>query len=66
MDADLRRIPFVILSSSESPQDIITAYDRQANCYISKPLDPKGLLRVVESIHRFWIDTAMLPEKDAS
>ncbi|WP_372682025.1 response regulator [Desulfosarcina sp.] len=65
-DADLRRIPVVILSTSGAEADILAAYDRQANCYIRKPLDLDAFFAVAESILRFWSDTVKLPAKDAS
>ena len=63
MDAVLRRIPVVILSTSEAEADILTAYDRHANCYICKPLDLEAFFEVAESIRRFWVDTVKLPVK---
>lgn len=65
-DANLRRIPVVVLSSSEAQADIVTAYDHHANCYISKPLDLDAFFEVAESIRRFWVDTVKLPAKDRS
>lgn len=63
-DANLRRIPVVILSTSDAEADVLTAYDRHANCYISKPLDLDAFFDVAESIRRFWVDTVKLPAKD--
>lgn len=64
-DPDLRRIPVVILSTSEAEEDIRVAYDRHANCYISKPQDLDAFFEAAESIRRFWVDTVKLPAKDA-
>ncbi len=63
-DAVLRRIPVMILSTSEAETDILTAYDCHANCYICKPLDLEAFFEVAESIRRFWVDTVKLPAKD--
>ena len=38
-DRSLRRTPVVVLTASEAEEDILTVYDLQANCYVSKPLD---------------------------
>lgn len=62
-DAELRRIPVVVLSTSDSEEDIVCAYDRHANCYISKPLELDAYFDVAEGIRRFWIDTVRLPVK---
>jgi CheY-like chemotaxis protein len=62
-DANLRRLPVVIFSSSEAEADIHSSYDHHANCYISKPLDLDAFIQVVGQIGRFWIDTVILPTK---
>lgn len=62
-DADLRRLPVVILSSSEAEADILSSYHHHANCYICKPLDLDAFIEVVGQIGRFWIDTVILPTK---
>ena len=38
-DESLRRIPVVVLTTSEQDKDVIQSYDQHANCYITKPLD---------------------------
>ncbi len=60
-DPDLRRIPVVRLSSSESEQDIIESYNLQANCYIQKPLDMDSFVQVVKSIKDYWFSLVKLP-----
>lgn len=58
---DLRSIPVVVLTTSESEQDVSRAYQLHANCYISKPVDFGAFKRVVQSIRDFWLNTARLP-----
>jgi two-component system, chemotaxis family, response regulator Rcp1 len=60
-DADLKRIPVVILTSSAAEQDILQAYNLHANCYITKPLDLGQFLKVVRSIEDFWLKVVRLP-----
>jgi CheY-like chemotaxis protein len=60
-DEDLRRIPVVILSSSQAEADVARAYDLHANCYITKPLDVEQLISVVKSIEDFWLTIVRLP-----
>ena len=36
-DPVLRKIPIVVFSTSEAPQDIVRSYELGANCYVSKP-----------------------------
>lgn len=59
-DPELRRIPVVILTSSEAEQDIVTSYDRHANAYLSKPVDFSGLLKIVEELEGFWLSLVKL------
>jgi CheY-like chemotaxis protein len=60
-DDDLRRIPVVVLTTSQAPSDITRAYDLCANCYIQKPLELDGFIEIVKSIHRYWLQMAELP-----
>jgi CheY-like chemotaxis protein len=61
-DEELRRIPVVILSSSQAEADVARAYDLHANCYITKPLDVEQLITVVRSIEDFWLTIVRLPK----
>jgi CheY-like chemotaxis protein len=62
-DADLRRIPVVILTVSKAEQDILETYNLHANCYITKPVDLEQFIQVVKSIEDFWFTIVMLPPK---
>jgi two-component system, chemotaxis family, response regulator Rcp1 len=58
-------IPVVILTTSASEEDILRTYQLHANCYITKPVDLEGFLKVVKSIDSFWLSVVKLP-RDAS
>jgi chemotaxis family two-component system response regulator Rcp1 len=60
-DKDLKRIPVVILTSSEAEQDIVKSYNLHANCYITKPVDLDQFITVVKSIEHFWLKVVKLP-----
>jgi two-component system, chemotaxis family, response regulator Rcp1 len=60
-DAALRRIPVVVLTSSQAEDDILRAYDLNANCYVTKPVDLDQFIRVVQSIEDFWLTIVKLP-----
>jgi CheY-like chemotaxis protein len=60
-DPDLRRIPVVILTTSEAEQDILRSYDLHANCYVTKPVDLERFITVVRSIEDFWLAIVKLP-----
>ncbi|MBD2102480.1 response regulator [Leptolyngbya sp. FACHB-261] len=57
----LRRIPVVVLTTSQAEEDIIKAYDLHANCYITKPIDLDQFIRVIKSIEDFWLTIVKLP-----
>jgi chemotaxis family two-component system response regulator Rcp1 len=60
-DKGLKRIPVVILTTSNDQDDIINTYDLSANCYITKPLEFEQFFGVVKSIEEFWLTTVKLP-----
>ena len=60
-EAQLRRIPVVVMSTSESERDILESYELHANAYIVKPIDCHQFTRVVQSIEIFWLRTVRLP-----
>jgi two-component system response regulator len=60
-DPQLKRIPVVVLASSESYQDIFQAYDLHANAYICKPADREQFIRVLRATLHFWLALARLP-----
>ena len=63
-DEDLRRIPVVILTTSEAEEDVLKAYNLYANCYITKPVDLNQFLKVVRSIEDFWLSIVKLPKDE--
>jgi CheY-like chemotaxis protein len=60
-DPDLKRIPVVILTSSQAEEDVLKSYDLHANCYITKPVDLDQFVQVVKSIENFWVSIVKLP-----
>ena len=60
-DEDLKRIPVIILTSSRAEEDVLRSYNLHANCYITKPMDMKKFLHVVQSIEEFWLSIVVLP-----
>jgi len=64
-DSSLMTIPVVILTTSASDVDIESSYMLHANCYISKPVDMEGFLKVVRSIDTFWLSVVKLPPRGA-
>lgn len=60
-DQGLKTIPVVVLTTSRAEQDVLRAYQLQANCYITKPVDFDQFLEVVRSIESFWLFVVTLP-----
>jgi two-component system, chemotaxis family, response regulator Rcp1 len=60
-DPSLRRIPVVILTTSQAEHDILRTYNLHANCYITKPVDLEQFITVVKSIETFWLTVVKLP-----
>lgn len=60
-DPGLRRIPVVILTTSQAEQDILRTYDLHANCYITKPVDLDQFLGVMRLVEAFWLNLVQLP-----
>jgi len=60
-DDDLRRIPVVVMTSSEAEEDIVQSYDLHANAYVTKPIDFDGFLDVVGSLEDFWLSVVKMP-----
>ncbi|MBN3869442.1 MAG: response regulator [Nostoc sp. JL33] len=60
-DENLKRIPVVILTTSQAEEDILKAYNLSANCYITKPVDFDQFVKIVQSIENFWFAIVKLP-----
>ena len=60
-DAELKRIPVVVLTTSKADEDVLRSYNLHANCYVTKPVDLEKFIVVVKSIDRFWLTVVTLP-----
>ena len=60
-EPELRRIPVVVLTSSEAEADIMGSYDLDASGYVTKPFDPGGFVRAVLGIEDYWLCLVRLP-----
>ena len=67
LDADLKNIPTVIVSSSEVEADVGKSYDLHANSYVTKPMHFLAFVQLVKSINDFWLASAKgMPPRAAS
>jgi CheY-like chemotaxis protein len=60
----LRHIPVIILTTSSSELDVISAYNNLANCFITKPMILEDFLALMTDLERFWFSVARLPAKN--
>lgn len=60
-DPELRRIPVVVLSTSQSEEDVARTYDLHANAYVAKPVDFDQFLDVVRQVDNFYVSVVRLP-----
>jgi len=62
-DPELRKIPVLVLSTSEDEMDIKRAYDLHVNAYIHKPVDLDQFIKVAKAVEDFWFSVAKLPPR---
>ena len=60
-DADLRRIPVVVLTTSSADEDIVRSYDLHANAYVTKPVDFPQFVAAIRKIDDFFLTVVRLP-----
>ncbi len=61
-DPALRRIPIVVITTSQAEQDITRTYDLGSNSFISKPITLNGLVEVMRVLGQYWFQIVKLPE----
>ena len=62
-DPQLKYIPVIVLTTSQSEWDINNTYMNHANAYITKPIDLNKFIKVIKSIEDYWLYTVTLPPK---
>jgi CheY-like chemotaxis protein len=62
-DPDLKRIPVVVLTTSNAEEDVLKAYDLHVNAYVTKPVDLDQFMKIVALIDEFWFNVVTLPGK---
>jgi two-component system, chemotaxis family, response regulator Rcp1 len=58
---ELKQIPVLVLSTSDSERDVISAYEHHANCYLTKPTDLDQFLDIVQAVEEYWLNYVALP-----
>ena len=62
-DESLRSIPVVVLTTSESEEDVLRSYSLHANAYVTKPVDFERFIDVVRQIDEFFVSVVRLPTR---
>lgn len=61
-NANLRRIPVIVLSESDQAEDVFQSYFNQGNCYVVKHANPQQLAVTIQQIESFWLEIVTLPQ----
>jgi len=61
-DSKLRKLPVIVLTTSDAEQDIESCYEAGANSYVKKPVDMEGFVLAIARLHEYWIEVAVLPK----
>jgi len=62
-DPELRRIPVVVLTTSEAEEDVARSYSLYANAFVTKPVDFERFIEVVRQIDDFFVTVVRLPSR---
>lgn len=60
-DEQYRRIPVVVLTTSQADEDVLRSYNLNANCFVTKPVDVEKFIKAVQGIENFWLSIVTLP-----
>ena len=60
-DSALRTIPVVVMTSSDTDQDVLKCHENHANCFVVKPQETENLAQTVRNVVRFWLEVVTLP-----
>jgi len=63
---DVSRIPVIVLTSSETEEDIAKSYELRANAYMTKPVDPAEFIETIQTFNLFWLEIVRLPPEERS
>jgi len=63
-DPKLKNIRIIILTTSKAEEDILRTYDLSATSYITKPVTFGGLVEVIKTLGKYWLEIVELPGDD--
>ena len=63
-DPALKRIPVIVLTTSDAEEDVLDTYDLHANAYTKKPVDMEEFVNTIKMIEDFWLSLVILPRRE--
>jgi CheY-like chemotaxis protein len=60
-DPSLRRIPIVVMTTSQAEEDVFRSYDLGASSFITKPVTFDRLVELMRTMRQYWIEFVELP-----
>nr|QNO55305.1 putative methanogenesis regulatory protein FilR2 [Methanosarcinales archaeon ANME-1 ERB7] len=63
-DEKMKTIPVIILTSSDSDEDILDTYNLHASGYVKKPVKLEDFKRVMKQINEYWFVLCRLPPRE--
>ena len=57
----LKKVPIIVLTSSDAEKDVVASYELGANCYLTKPVDLALFQEIIRRIEGFWLTVVKLP-----
>ncbi len=61
-NAELKKIPVIIFSTSNAERDVALSYELGANSYVIKPSSLSKLIHFAANIKNYWMETVLLPQ----
>ncbi|QKY19507.1 response regulator [Halolamina sp. CBA1230] len=62
-DPSLPTPPVIVLTSSDTDEDVARSYELSANAYLTKPVAPEEFIETIRRFESFWLSTAQLPSE---
>lgn len=64
-DPEFKKIPVIILTTSNNEHDITGSFEEGANSYVQKPITFEELLKAIKGLKEYWFEISTLPIKQA-
>ena len=65
-DKNLKYIPVIMLTSSDSDSDVMSSFREGANSYVQKPVSFEKMIRAIKELNEYWFEISLLPKDKSS